>query len=252
MTFRAIGGEAYEQSRSSESVERFPFSFRKRAWVSVRSITRPFSLPPGNRCQPTSNFQPLPYLPQRMTWTLLIILLAAAAVMLVLEFRGLPTTLTLKMKGDLKRESRWLVQYGQSACTPVVAIVVWQLDPRGWRAGWTVGGVVAIAALAAMVLKRLLGRVRPGREGAGRFLGPTWKHSNHRESFPSSHSACAAALSGILALMYPQAAITFWALAVGCAALRWLLDAHWPSDVLAGLVLGLAIAQLAWSWGPLM
>lgn len=185
-----------------------------------------------------------------MTWTWLIILLLAAAVLMILEWRGLSTTLKLDMKGDVKRESRWLVQYGQSACTPVVTILVWQIDPRHGRAALTVGGAVAITAIAAMLLKRLFGRIRPERENAGKFLGPSWKHANYRESFPSSHSACAAALSGILALMYPQAAITFWCLAVACAVLRWILDAHWPSDVLAGLALGLGVAQLTWLYLP--
>ena len=68
------------------------------------------------------------------------------------------------------------------------------------------------------------------------------KHANYRESFPSSHSACAVALSAVLAAWYPQAAGTFWALAIICAALRYLLDAHWPSDVLGGCALGYAIA----------
>jgi len=97
-----------------------------------------------------------------------------------------------------------------------------------------------------MIIKRLLGRVRPGCEGAGKFLGPTWKHDNNRESFPSSHSACAIALSAGLAWMYPNAAVTFWTLAVICAALRYLLDAHWPSDILSGLALGYACAGASW------
>jgi len=85
-------------------------------------------------------------------------------------------------------------------------------------------------------------RVRPGRENAGKFLGPHWRHANERESFPSSHSACAASLSVMLTILYPQGAATFWALALICAALRYVMDAHWPSDVLAGIALGYAIA----------
>ena len=64
-----------------------------------------------------------------------------------------------------------------------------------------------------MILKRLIGRVRPGREDAGKFLGPTFRHANYRESFPSNHTACAVALSAMLAHLYPQAAYTFWGLA---------------------------------------
>jgi len=171
-------------------------------------------------------------------------LLVGCAVLMVLERRGLKTTLTLKMKGDVKRETRWLAQYGQAVCTGVAALLVFQLDPRPQRdriALVLAGGVLA-TSLISMFAKRLVSRVRPGHENAGKFLGPSWRHANFRESFPSSHSACAVALSVMLATLYPHAAVTFWALALLCAALRYVLDAHWPSDVLGGIALGYVIA----------
>ena len=179
-----------------------------------------------------------------------ILLLAACAVLMVLEWRGVRTTLELNFKGDVKRETRWLAQYGQSVCTPVAALLVYQLDPlpqdlRLKKAVAVVAGVLA-ASVVALVVKRLLGRVRPGRENAGKFLGPSLKHANYRESFPSSHSACAVALSALLSILYPAAAPTFWGLAIACAALRYILDAHWPSDVLGGIALGYACAHTAW------
>jgi membrane-associated phospholipid phosphatase len=182
-----------------------------------------------------------------MSWTLLIILAAACAALMLLERLGMPTTLDLHFKGDVKRETRWLAQYGQSVCTPVAALLVYQLDPSParapfWRALALLAAVSA-TSLSALILKRALGRVRPNREHAGRFLGPALRHANSRESFPSSHSACAMALSTVLANYYPQAAPTFWALAITCALLRYVLDAHWPSDVLAGLTLGYALAH---------
>ena len=179
--------------------------------------------------------------------TLLLSLLAACGVMMVLEWRGLKTTLSLNMKGDVKRESRWLAQYGQSVCTAVAAVLVWQLDRADpLRKAFAVVIATLGASVAAMILKRLLSRVRPGRENAGKFLGPSWSHANWRESFPSSHSACAVAMSVVLALLYPQAAVTFIALALICAVLRYILDAHWPSDVLGGLALGYGAAHLTW------
>jgi membrane-associated phospholipid phosphatase len=190
-------------------------------------------------------------LPPLMQWTLLIILVAACAVLLILERLGLPTTLELHFKGDVKRETRWLAQYGQSVCTPIAGLLVYQLDPgsqvmRIHRA-IAVLAAVSAASVLAMLLKRTLGRVRPGRENAGKFLGPTFKHANYRESFPSSHSACAVTLSVMLAMLYPQAAATFWGLAITCAVLRYILDAHWPSDVLGGVALGYGVAIGAWT-----
>ena len=119
---------------------------------------------------------------------------------------------------------------------------MWQLDPKPGLKPIMVIACVLATSVSCLILKRLLGRVRPNRENAGRFLGPSFRHANHRESFPSSHSACAVALSAVLATLYPHGAPTFWALAIICALLRYLLDAHWPSDVLGGIALGYVIA----------
>ena len=188
-----------------------------------------------------------------MSWTVIGALAIACGTMMIVERTGARTTLSLDFKGDVKRETRWLAQYGQLVCTTIAALLVWQIDrarPQAWLALLT---AVFGASIACMVIKRALGRVRPARENAGKFLGFTWTHANYRESFPSSHSACAVALSVALAQLYPPAAITFWALALTCAALRYVLDAHWPSDVLGGIALGGACANLvcsAFNLGP--
>jgi membrane-associated phospholipid phosphatase len=188
-----------------------------------------------------------PYLPRAMNWMLLIGLVALCAVLMVLERRGLPVVLALNMKGDLKRETRWLAQYGQLVCTIVAAVLVLQLDPRPQRGrlALLVVGAVLAASVVAMGVKRLVSRVRPNHENAGKFLGPSWKHANFKESFPSSHSACAVALSVVLAALYPNGGVTFWVLALTCAGLRYIMDAHWPSDVLGGIALGYGVACAA-------
>ncbi|MFN4243806.1 MAG: phosphatase PAP2 family protein [Tepidisphaerales bacterium] len=184
-------------------------------------------------------------------------LLAGCVLLLLAEHLGARTTLNLesRLKGDVKRESRWVAQYGQSVCTPVAALLVWLLDGvNGLRNGVIVLGSVLAASVLCMLLKRTLGRIRPGREGAGRFTGLSLRHANYRESFPSSHSACAVALTVTLVAFYPAAAPVLWALALGCAGLRYVLDAHFPSDVLAGVALGYAVghggaALGVWLWG---
>jgi membrane-associated phospholipid phosphatase len=180
-----------------------------------------------------------------MNYPVLISLLAVCAAFMIIERLGVPTTLLLNFKGDIKRETRWLAQYGQAMCTAVVVLLVWRLDPGRQGAVWAIIAASVAASLSAFLLKRLLGRVRPRRDQAGRFLGPTIRHANWRESFPSSHSASAVALSVVLSHLYPQGREVFWALAIGCAVLRYVMDAHWPSDVLAGIALGYATAHLA-------
>ena len=64
-----------------------------------------------------------------MNLYLLWSILAACAAVMILESIGVQTTLSLNLKGDIKRETRWLAQYGQSVCTPLAALLVYQLDP---------------------------------------------------------------------------------------------------------------------------
>ncbi|MDP9174806.1 MAG: phosphatase PAP2 family protein [Planctomycetota bacterium] len=176
-----------------------------------------------------------------------LILAALSIVMMLLERWGLATTLALTFKGDVKRETRFLAQYGQMICTVVVIVVIYQLDKtRGPRVAEALGAAVLGATIASTILKRLLGRARPKREHAGKFMGPSFRHANYRESFPSSHSASAFAFSGVLVMAYPQAAATFWVLAIICASLRYVMDAHWPSDVLGGISLGLLASIISW------
>jgi membrane-associated phospholipid phosphatase len=181
-----------------------------------------------------------------MSLALLTILLAATVILLFVEHRRLPSALNLPIKGDIKRESWWLQQYGQSICTPVAGLLIWELDPAedATRKAVTLIAAVALTSLACGVLKRIFGRVRPGREPAGKFLGPSLQlrgHS-HRHSFPSGHTASAIALTAILAAFYPHGWTTFWLLAIACAGLRYILDAHWPSDIVAGLAVGYVVA----------
>jgi undecaprenyl-diphosphatase len=184
-----------------------------------------------------------------MIWLIVGSLGLLAALLMFAERKGAPVVLSLDFKGDLKRESRWFAQYGQGACTVVAAGLIFLLDPRHYRYNLPAAVLLLIVVFGTsgvcMLLKRVLGRVRPGRDNAGKFLGPTWRHDNSRESFPSSHSASAVAMSMLLAKLYPPAALLLWALALICATLRYLMDAHWPSDVVAGIALGLAMAAVA-------
>ena len=185
-----------------------------------------------------------------MNYTLLISLVSVTAVLMLIEWMGAPITLALDFKGDVKRETRWLAQYGQAICTTVAALLVWRLDrnPDHSSAPWAIATASALTSVSAFLLKRLLGRVRPGRDRAGKFLGPMFGHANWRESFPSSHSASAVALTVVLAALYPRGLEIFWTLALTCAALRYIMDAHWPSDVVGGIALGYALAHLTLPW----
>jgi membrane-associated phospholipid phosphatase len=108
------------------------------------------------------------------------------------------------------------------------------------RAQWWVWTALMVAApLAEWTAKRLIGRPRPEDLSLG---------------FPSGHATAAGAFFG--AVLYLAEAIPGRGLrvAVRAAALagallvavaRVMLRAHWPSDALGGVALGLALASVA-------
>jgi membrane-associated phospholipid phosphatase len=99
-------------------------------------------------------------------------------------------------------------------------------------------GAVAGTYAANTALKLLVRRVRPELAGL-----PPLTSTPTRFSFPSAHSSTS--FAGALA--YSRAgfpAAPLYALAAGLALSRLYLGVHYPSDVLAGALLGLAIADM--------
>jgi membrane-associated phospholipid phosphatase len=171
--------------------------------------------------------------------------------------------------GDLRRELEALQQYGQGAITLLVVWAIWLLD-RGRRArllDW--GAAALVAMLAANGLKMLIGRPRPKFDDPAVFLGPfgaypidetvgvrhAWEIgsgiSSDLWSMPSSHTVFAVVMSVALATLYPGLRPLAVVMAVLVALGRVLFGAHYPSDVLIGGAVGLAVAwpAMAGGWG---
>ncbi len=110
-------------------------------------------------------------------------------------------------------------------------------------------GSFAATGLVVILLKVGLGRTRPGLlfdYGRHEF---TWMSlSGGTQSFPSGHAAAIATAALLLALLVPRLAPLLTAIALTVAASRLLIVFHYPSDVLAGLVLGLMIPLFLRDW----
>ena len=109
---------------------------------------------------------------------------------------------------------------------------------------WLWIGLMIAAPATEGLLKIAIGRARPESAAFG---------------FPSGHATAAAAFFG--AVLYlagslpPASRRAVRALAVACIVLvglaRIILRAHWPSDVLGGIALGLGLATIAALWSSL-
>jgi undecaprenyl-diphosphatase len=69
-------------------------------------------------------------------------------------------------------------------------------------------------------------------------------HTPLTHAFPSGHATTSFACATILARSWPRAAPAFFVLAAAIAFSRVYVGVHWPLDVIAGAVLGVAIALL--------
>lgn len=90
--------------------------------------------------------------------------------------------------------------------------------------------------LGEIVIKTLVGRVRPSKAiSQDQLLIKKPK----TYSFPSGHTSSSFAAALTISFEYPQLAVPAFLLASSIAFSRLYLRVHYPSDVLAGIVLGL-------------
>jgi undecaprenyl-diphosphatase len=113
--------------------------------------------------------------------------------------------------------------------------------PRGRRAAGQ--GVIALAIAAAVAngpAKLLVRRRRPFHRSQ-----PPLIHMPRSSSFPSGHSAAAFAFATAASAELPPLAPVLLPLAVTVAYSRVHLGVHYPSDVVAGVAIGIGAGALA-------
>lgn len=139
-----------------------------------------------------------------------------------------------------RRSVRWLSRSGDGYLYALIALTVWGLSPiPGEQFALACAVAFALELSLYWVLKNAIKRNRPA------IVITTcqpWIIPSDRFSFPSGHTAAAFVFAGLVATFYPAFAPVcyIWATLIGVS--RVLLGVHYPSDIVAGMVLGTACA----------
>ena len=118
----------------------------------------------------------------------------------------------------------------------IVAAVFPARRMAAWRLALTIGMAYLVVDGA---LKPFIDRDRPFE------VLPDVRVIDQRpdtESFPSGHAAAACAGALAAGRLFPSARVLWWALAAAIGMSRVYVGAHWPSDVVAGALVGIAVA----------
>ncbi|WP_395342407.1 phosphatase PAP2 family protein [Ningiella sp. W23] len=137
----------------------------------------------------------------------------------------------------------WVSKTGDGYLYFVIGVALWAFEPDyGTLFLFTTLMAYSLELPIYIILKSTLRRPRPCD-----FLHNMTSHITPADKFslPSGHTAAAWLMSTIVAYFYPP----FWFIAYGWASMigisRVLLGVHYPSDVLAGMTLGILIANFS-------
>jgi membrane-associated phospholipid phosphatase len=97
-----------------------------------------------------------------------------------------------------------------------------------------------VPSLVTTIIKRLIGRGRPVHYDETGLFGLRWNWIDWTyQSFPSGHSTTAFALAAVLGFLSPRWFYPALALAAVIGLSRITEGVHYPSDVVAGAIVGL-------------
>ena len=135
---------------------------------------------------------------------------------------------------DLGRGAGWAA---------LCAVIAWKGDGRGRRAAvWTIVAMLSANAVVQGPMKRIFARRRPFHDRHDHVVVGTRTLDT---SFPSGHTASSFAAAASLAVAYPGYAPLLLSLSTAVGFSRIYLGHHYPSDVAAGAIVGLAFGAAA-------
>jgi membrane-associated phospholipid phosphatase len=140
----------------------------------------------------------------------------------------------------------------------LLALALWLVDRKrgqGYRRAAFLAGSITVAGILGEILKLIVRRERPGTHdglyGFRPFVDDPFSSRNF--GMPSSHAVIAFSGAAALSILFPEATVVWYALAIGCGVTRVLSGAHFVSDVVAGAAIGIGVSIVIarrWSVSP--
>ena len=143
---------------------------------------------------------------------------------------------------ELAQLSRWVSRIGDGFLYILLGAVLALFEPEDGERFLLVGLLAfGIELPSYLLLKNLIRRDRPCDrfEDFSAFIKPS-----DRFSFPSGHAAAAFTFAAVMATFYPSLLLPLYLVAALIGAARVMLGVHYPTDILAGALLGISSAQL--------
>jgi membrane-associated phospholipid phosphatase len=186
--------------------------------------------------------------------TAILVAVGAAATIHPHDIEVMQTFLKVReWPGDFRRAIAMAEFFAHGFGVSVIIILVALLAREKLRYVPRLAATAFFAGGVANLIKLMVARHRPNsaglslkninetwnypvqlpENGATEFAGYAW------QSFPSAHTATAVGLAIGLSILFPKARWLFWFMAVLGGIQRMVFHAHWPSDVVAGVAVGL-------------
>ncbi|MEA3032738.1 MAG: hypothetical protein QOH86_754 [Sphingomonadales bacterium] len=151
---------------------------------------------------------------------------------------GSPLVRALEFVADLGDQPQMRI-----LCGSVIAVGLIGGNRRLAKTGLRMLAAHTLATIVKDVVKKRVDRTRPrsaGKPGKDSRPRPGRRTAKEETSFPSGHSAGAAAVARAFARDYPEHALPAYGAAAVLALAQIPRCAHYPTDVGAGLAIGVA------------
>jgi len=151
--------------------------------------------------------------------------------------------LSRKHAEQVAKISRWISRLGDGIYYLIFGLLLVWLEPVQGKAFFLCALLgFAFELPAYLILKNSVKRQRPNDllQEFVAYLVPSDKFS-----FPSGHTAAAFVMATVISYYYPPFTLMGYTIATMIGSSRVLLGVHFPTDILAGMVLGFSSAYAA-------